>query len=54
MAASAGTLIYLAEPERVERREYEVPDPEPGGLVAEVERANVCGSELHIWRGHHP
>ena len=54
MAASTGTLIYLAEPEAIERKEYEVPDPEPGAVVAEVERANVCGSELHIWRGHHP
>jgi threonine dehydrogenase-like Zn-dependent dehydrogenase len=54
MAAATGTLIYLAEPEAIERKEYEVPDPEPGAVVAEVERANVCGSELHIWRGHHP
>ena len=54
MATATGTLIYLAEPETVERREHEVHDPEPGGLVTEVERANVCGSELHIWRGHHP
>lgn len=52
--ASTGTLIYLDEPETVQTREYEVPSPEPGALVTEVERANVCGSELHIWRGHHP
>ena len=28
-----------------------VPDPRPGALVVRVTRANVCGSDLHIWRG---
>ena len=28
-----------------------MPDPEPGALVVRVTRANVCGSDLHIWRG---
>lgn len=49
-----GRLVYLAEPEHLETKTYPVPDPEPGALVTEVVRANVCGSELHIWRGHHP
>ncbi|WP_299236194.1 zinc-binding dehydrogenase [Natronomonas sp.] len=49
-----GKLAYLSEPERVEMREYEVPEPDPGAVLTEVEQANVCGSELHIWRGHHP
>ncbi len=49
-----GRLAYLAEPERVEIKAYEVPKPEPGAVLTEVEQANVCGSELHIWRGHHP
>ena len=31
--------------------ELPVPDPEPGALVMRVTRANVCGSDLHIWRG---
>lgn len=49
-----GRLAFLESPENVEMREYEVPDPEPGAVLTTVERANVCGSELHIWRGHHP
>ncbi|MDR9381154.1 MAG: zinc-binding dehydrogenase [Natronomonas sp.] len=49
-----GTLAYMVEPENVQIKEYPVPDPEPGAVLTEVERANVCGSELHIWRGHHP
>jgi len=51
---STGRLVYLAEPDRVEIREYEVLSPESGALLAEVVRANVCGSELHIWSGEHP
>jgi threonine dehydrogenase-like Zn-dependent dehydrogenase len=31
--------------------EFRVPEPEPGAIVARVARANVCGSDLHIWRG---
>ncbi len=49
-----GTLAYLESPGNVEIREYEVPEPEPGAVLTEVEQANVCGSELHIWRGFHP
>lgn len=49
-----GRLIFLAAPEQIEYREYDLPEPEPGGLLAAIVRANVCGSELHIWRGHHP
>lgn len=35
----------------VEIAEYEVPSPEPGGLVVRVEQAAICGSDLHVWRG---
>ena len=31
--------------------EYEVPDPEPGGLVLKITQAGICGSDLHTWRG---
>jgi threonine dehydrogenase-like Zn-dependent dehydrogenase len=49
-----GTLAYLDGPKSVQLREYDLPTPEPGDLLTEVVRANVCGSELHIWRGEHP
>ena len=49
-----GRLANMLEPGALEFREYDVPDPEPGGLVARVLRSNICGSELHIWCGHHP
>jgi threonine dehydrogenase-like Zn-dependent dehydrogenase len=50
----AGRFAYLAEPMRIELREHALPDVGPGGLLVRVRRANVCGSDLHIWRGRHP
>lgn len=49
-----GKLVYLEDDGTLDLREYPVPDPEPGAIVAEVVRANVCGSDLHIWGGSHP
>lgn len=47
-----GRVAELREYGRpVEIAEYEVPAPEPGGLVVKVEQAAICGSDLHIWRG---
>lgn len=37
------------EPMRIE--EYAVPEPEPGAIVVRTTLANVCGSDLHVWRG---
>jgi len=49
-----GTVVVLVAPRQIELREYDVADPGPGEVLLQVQRANVCGSELHIWRGHHP
>ena len=32
-------------------REYPVPSPAAGAMLVKVRMANVCGSDLHIWRG---
>src|SRR5438105_3748584 len=34
-----------------EFRRYPLPDPEPGAILVRVSYANVCGSDLHWWRG---
>ena len=34
-------------------REYPVPEPAPGAALIKVQMANVCGSDLHIWRGEY-
>jgi threonine dehydrogenase-like Zn-dependent dehydrogenase len=32
-------------------REVPVPDPEPGSIVIKIIGSNICGSDLHAWRG---
>src|SRR3954471_13423448 len=49
-----GRLVYLTEPGQVELMDFPVPEPGPGAVVATVSRANVCGSDLHIYKGLHP
>jgi len=34
-------------------REYPVAEPGPGAVLVKVMMANVCGSDLHIWRGEY-
>jgi threonine dehydrogenase-like Zn-dependent dehydrogenase len=52
--AAVGRLVYIDGPKQLEFREYPVPSPEPDAVVTTVERTNVCGSELHVWKGDHP
>ncbi len=35
----------------MEIKEYPVPEPEPGAILIKVTMANICGSDLHQWRG---
>lgn len=51
---AVGTVAYMPEPGTIEFREYELPDPEPGGLFVETVAAGVCGSDLHMWEDRHP
>lgn len=46
-----GTLSFIPEARTIDFYEYDLPQPEPGALLAEVTRTNVCGSEVHMWRG---
>src|SRR5439155_23201944 len=46
---TAAVLLGTGRP--FELRQYPLLDPEPGGILARVITANVCGSDLHMWRG---
>jgi D-arabinose 1-dehydrogenase-like Zn-dependent alcohol dehydrogenase len=35
----------------MEIKEYPVPEPGPGAILVKVTMANICGSDLHQWRG---
>ncbi len=51
MAATNRAALFFepGKPFRVD--EFPIPEPAPGGITLRVKRANICGSELHIWRG---
>lgn len=53
-AIEKGRVAVMDEPEKLSYREYELPKPGPGAILLKVLRSNICGSELHIWRGQHP
>lgn len=46
-----GTVEVMTEPEVLVYQDYDLPIPERGAILLKVLRSNVCGSELHIWRG---
>ena len=46
-----GKIAFIPRPRTIELYQYDVPDPEPEGLIAEVTQTNVCGSEVHMWKG---
>ncbi|CAB4846036.1 unannotated protein [freshwater metagenome] len=46
----ASVLVDYGMPFEV--KEFDVPTPGPGCLVVEIDVATVCGSDVHVWRGH--
>ncbi|GAW92801.1 zinc-binding dehydrogenase [Calderihabitans maritimus] len=51
---SKGKVAALVGPKKVEIKEFNLPEVQPGAVLLKVRRSNLCGSELHIWRWHHP
>ena len=51
MANKGRAAVYTGLGQPMEIREYPVPEPEPGAVLIKVSVANICGSDLHIWRG---
>ncbi len=51
MAATgrAAAFYGFGQPFRI--NEYPVPEPGPGAALVKITLANVCGSDLHAWRG---
>jgi len=50
--AATGRIAVMPEPgARFEIREVPLPEPGPGELLVEVVQSNICGSDLHLWRG---
>lgn len=51
MTEMGRAAVYTTLGQPLEIKEYPVPDPEPGALVVKLTLANICGSDLHMWRG---
>lgn len=49
-----GKIAVMNEPGSLEIKEYVLPKVEKGGMLAKILRTNVCGSEVHIWKGNDP
>lgn len=42
---------YCGVREPLRLRKFRVPAPAPGALLVRITRANICGTDLHAWRG---
>ena len=48
-----GNVSVFTQPNvPLEFREYPVPSVADDDLLVKIRMANICGSDLHIWRGH--
>src|SRR5215208_1411787 len=51
MAATGRAAVFYGHGQPFQIKEYPVPEPEPGAALVKMTLANVCGSDLHTWRG---
>src|SRR5438067_8690106 len=51
MTATGRAAVFVGSGQPFEIQEYPVPEPEPGAALVRITLANVCGSDLHTWRG---
>lgn len=51
MTETGRAAVYYGLGKPMEIEEYPVPEPEPGAIVVRLTMANICGSDLHMWRG---
>ncbi|WP_254524446.1 zinc-binding dehydrogenase [Natrinema caseinilyticum] len=49
-----GRAVVQTDTRSVEIQEFDLPTPEPRGILTEVVRTNICGSDLHFWKGDFP
>lgn len=52
MKGKAAVLKGFRQPYEIQ--EFPLPEVEPGAILIKVAMANICGSDLHIWRGDLP
>src|SRR2546423_9820993 len=51
MEKSGRAALFFEPGKPMTLTEFPVVEPGPGSVLVRVTRANVCGSDLHFWRG---
>lgn len=51
MGRTGRAAVFLESTRSFEIRDLPVPEVEPGAILVRISLANVCGSDLHHWRG---
>ena len=54
VAATARAAVFFGPGKPFEIRPVPIPEVEPEGVLIRVSHANICGSDLHFWRGDAP
>jgi threonine dehydrogenase-like Zn-dependent dehydrogenase len=54
MAETGRAAVFHGPGKPFEIRELPLPEVEPDGVLIRVTLANICGSDLHFWRGDAP
>jgi threonine dehydrogenase-like Zn-dependent dehydrogenase len=52
--ATGKAAVFHGPGKPFELREIPIPEVEPEGILVRVTLANICGSDLHFWRGDAP
>jgi len=54
MPSTAKAAVFFGPGKPFELKDVPIPDVEPEGVLIRVTVANICGSDLHFWRGDAP
>lgn len=54
MPATAKAAVFFGPGKPFEIKDVPIPEVEPEGVLIRVTVANICGSDLHFWRGDAP
>ncbi|MFQ5830094.1 MAG: zinc-binding dehydrogenase [Candidatus Methylomirabilia bacterium] len=54
MPATGKAAVFHGPGKPFEVRELPLPDVEPEGILVKLTLSNICGSDLHFWRGDAP
>ena len=44
-------VVMTGPGEPLARREFDMPELEPGGVLLKTLGSEVCGTDVHLWKG---